>query len=178
MKTLLLTLTILMFAVVAFGQNERDKGIELYQSGDYNAAISILQNVVTADKKDRDAWLYLGLSFARIKKDNEALKALRKGDSISSKDSSNYDKEVKITSKPRPTYTELAKQNLTQGRVRLAIEFGADGKIKFIHPVQSLPDGLTQNCIAVAKSIKFDLAYKNGKPVPRIGIIEYSFDIY
>jgi hypothetical protein len=63
------------------------------------------------------------------------------------------------------------------GIVRLAIEFGADGNIKSIIPVQSLPDGLTENCIAVAQNIKFEPAQKNGKPVTYIKVIEYTFDI-
>ncbi len=92
MKLSLSILSIFLFVVVAFGQNAPDKGIELYLQGDYNGAITVLQNVVQIDKKNRDAWLYLGMRFARIRKNKEALKALRKGDSISSKDSSNYDK--------------------------------------------------------------------------------------
>jgi outer membrane biosynthesis protein TonB len=177
MKFTFLILTILLFVFSAFGQNERDKGIELYLQGDYNSSIVILQQAVQADKKDRDAWLFLGMSLARTRKNNEAIKALREGDSISSKDSSVYDKELKIISKPRPRYTESAKENLTSGIVKLAIEFGADGNIKSIIPIQSLPDGLTQNCIAAARNIEFEPAYKNGKPVSSIKIIEYTFEI-
>src|SRR5689334_15644508 len=123
MKLILSISIILMAAFIAFGQDGRDKGIELYQTGDYNAAIPILQNVVATNNKDRDAWLYLGMSFARIKKDKEALKALRKGDSISSKNPSGYDKELKITSKPRVGFTQSARENMTQGKVKLAVEF-------------------------------------------------------
>lgn len=178
MKFTLSILTILLFACVAFGQNERDKGVGLYLQGDYNSAIAILQNVVQTDKKNRVAWLYLGMSFARARKNSEALKALRKADSISVKDSSDYDKELKIVSKPRPRYTDSARQNLTTGRVKLAIEFGADGKIKAIIPIQSLPNGLTENCVDVAQNIKFEPAQKNGNPVSSIKVIEYSFEIY
>jgi tetratricopeptide (TPR) repeat protein len=177
MKLTLSMLTILLFAFVAYGQDEPDKGIELYLLGDYNSAITVLQNVVQTDKNNRDAWFYLGMSLARVKKNKEALKALRKGDSISSRDSSNYDKELKIISKPRCRYTDLARENLITGTVRLAVEFGADATIKSIVAVQSLPFGLTEDCIAAAKNIKFEPATKNGKPVTNIKVISYSFDI-
>jgi TonB family protein len=178
MKLTLSMLTILLFAVVAFGQDKTDKGIELYLQGDYNGAISILQDVVQTNKNNRDAWLYLGMSFARIRKNKEALKALRKGDSISSKNSSNYDKELKIISKPHCRYTDSARENSITGTVKLAVEFGADGTIKSIIAVQSLPYGLTENCIAAAENIKFEPATKNGKPVASIKVNEYSFNIY
>lgn len=176
MKITLLIFTILLFSFAAFGQTERDKGIELYQSNDYSTAVTVLQNAVKVDQNDRDAWLYLGMSLARAKKTTEAMKALRKGDSISAK-SSLYDTPVKIISKPRARYTDAARQNMTQGVVKLAIEFGADNKIKAIVPIQTLPDGLTQECIASAKGIKFDPAYKNGNPVSSIKILEYTFEI-
>jgi tetratricopeptide (TPR) repeat protein len=178
MKFILSSLTILLFCTFGFGQSEREKGIDLYKNGDYISAIEVLQNVVKTDDKDRDAWLFLGMSFVKTKKNKEALKALRKGDSISSVNSSEYSKELKIISKPRPRYTELAKQNNTAGRVKLAIEFGADGYIKAIVPIQTLPDGLTTNCLEAAQKIEFEPAYKNDKPVNYIRIIEYTFDIY
>lgn len=178
MKFILSLLTILLFFSFGFGQSEREKGIDFYKNGDYISAIEVLQNVVKTDDKDRDGWLFLGMSFVKTKKNKEALTALRKGDSISSTNSSEYSKELKIISKPRPRYTELAKQNQIAGRVKLAIEFGADGKIKAIVPIQTLPDGLTANCLEVAQRIKFEPAYKNDKPVNYIKIIEYTFEFF
>jgi tetratricopeptide (TPR) repeat protein len=178
MKLTLSILTILLSAFIAFGQTDLDKGIELYQSNDYNAAISVLQGVVNADQNDRDAWLFLGMSLAQAKKTKEAIKALRKGDSISGKFSTVYDKAPKIISKPRAQFTDAARQNMTRGVVKLAVEFGADKKIKSIVTIQSLPDGLTQICIAAAKGIKFEPASKNGNPVSSIKIVEYAFDIF
>lgn len=177
MKLTLSMIAILLFAFVAFGQDEPDKGIELYLQGDYNGAITVLQNVVQTDTNNRDAWLYLGMSLARVKKHKEAVKALRKGDSISSKDSSNYDNELKIISKLRCRYTDSARENLITGTIKFAVEFGADATIKSIVAVESLPFRLTENCIDVAKNIKFEPATKNGKPVSRIKVISYSFDI-
>ena len=178
MKFILSLLTILLFCTFGFGQSEREKGIDLYENGDYISAIEVLQNVVKTDDKDRDAWLFLGMSFVKTKKNKEALKALRKGDSISLVNSSEYSKELKIISKPHPRYTDLARQNNVTGKVKLAIEFGSDSKIKAIVPIQTLPDGLTANCLEVAQRIEFEPAYKNDKPVNYIKIIVYTFEIY
>lgn len=177
MKLILSMLTILLFAFVAFGQDEPDKGIELYLQGDYNGAITVLQNAVQTDENNREAWLYLGMSFARIKNNKEALKALKKADSVSSKKASKYDKELKVTKRQPCRYTDSAKENLVTGTIKLAVEFGADSTIKPVVVVQSLPYGLTENCIAAVQKIKFEPAVKNGKPATSIKIVEYSFDI-
>src|SRR5688572_21673005 len=145
MKFILTVFAVLLFSLVICGQSERDKGIALYRANDYDAAILALQEAVKADQHDRDAWLYLGMSLAQTKRNKEAVKALRKANSISSK-SSIYDTDLKIISKPRCNLTDMARQNRTQGTVRFAVEFGADRKIKAIVPFETLPDGLTQNC--------------------------------
>lgn len=177
MKLLLTIFTVLLFSLVNFGQSERDKGIALYQANDYDAAILAFQEAVITNQNDRDAWLYLGMSLAQTKRKKEAVKALRKGNSISFK-SSIYDTGLKIISKPRCNLTDMARQNRTQGTVRFAVEFGADRKIKAIAPFETLPDGLTQNCMEAVKGIKFDPASKNGNPVSIIKVLEYSFTFF
>ena len=101
MKFIFLILAVLSFSFAAFGQTDREKGIALYQSNDYNAAVTVLQEAVKADANDRDAWFYLGMSLARNKKVKEAVKALRKADSIAAPASPLYDKEVEIKRRPR-----------------------------------------------------------------------------
>lgn len=83
-----------------------------------------------------------------------------------------------ITSKPRASYTDDARRTLTQGNVKLAVEFGYDGKIKSAVVFQGLPHGLSENCLEAVKKIKFDPAQKDGKPVSVIAIIEYNFTVY
>jgi len=41
-----------------------------------------------------------------------------------------------------------------------------------------LPDGLTEKAIAAARSIRFQPAQKDGRPVSQYAVIEYSFNIY
>lgn len=95
--------------------------------------------------------------------------------SVFAEDVKTNDKKIKFISKPRVNYTDLARDNGAQGTVKLAVEFGADGKIKFIFPFKKLGYGLTENAILAAGKIKFEPEIKNGNPVNSIAIIEYSF---
>ena len=173
---------IFLSAVSIFAQSETEKGVELYRNGDYDSAIKILENVVKNDVKDRKAWLYLGLSFGKKRKDKEASKAFRKWDSIKIKSVAGIPddsiEEIKILSKPRVSSTEESRRNKTEGKVRLLVEFMANEKIGLIFPLQTLPDGLTENCISAAKEIKFKPAQKDGKPIPVVRIIDYQFTNY
>ena len=52
--------------------DDRLRGIQLYKDGNTKAAIDILNSVVKRNKKDADAWYYLGLALTR---DNQISKA-------------------------------------------------------------------------------------------------------
>jgi len=184
MKTLYkitLFCALLFSASIVFGQqSEREKGFEFYEKGEYQKAVETLQKVVEANEKDRKAWLYLGMSQFKSPGKSKPAKAFKAAAKISD-DETEADAtktKLKIISKPRATYTDSARQNQTQGTVKLAVEFGADGTIKSIVAFQTLPDGLTQNCLEAVKGIKFDPATKDGKPYSTIGIVTYSFTIY
>lgn len=167
-----------VFALMVAAQSKRDEGIELYQAAKYQQAADVLQEVVKNDEKDRLARMFLGAALQRTGKSSGAVKEFRKGNLAFRELSKSFDSGVEITSKPRPSYTNDARLNSVQGTVRIAVEFLSDGTLGFVVPVQGLPDGLTQNCWAVAKMIKFNPAQKNGKPVTTVGIVEYSFTIY
>jgi len=175
---LLLTLSLLFavsLTIFAQAKNERDKGIEFYRQGEYEKAIEILQESVKAENKDRLAWMYLGASFVKLKREDDAVKAFLKTNTVYDKNFPVYDKKLKITKKARVNYSNRAASNLTSGVVKLAVEFGADGKIGFVFPFQALPDGLTESSVKAAKAIKFEPAIQNGKPVTVVLNIEYSF---
>jgi TonB family protein len=85
---------------------------------------------------------------------------------------------VNIISKPRPQYTDAARQNQVMGVVRLRVTFLASGQIGSVSPVSGLSYGLTEQAIAAAKQIKFEPAKKDGVPQTVIRQIEYSFSIF
>ncbi len=88
------------------------------------------------------------------------------------------DKDVKILSKPRTSYTDEARKNGTQGTVELLLLMDADAKIKGSIAIRELPDGLTEQAYLAASRIVFTPAQKAGKPVPVLKVISYSYSIY
>lgn len=85
---------------------------------------------------------------------------------------------VSIISKPRPSYTDAARQNQVTGVVRLRVTFLASGQIGSVSPVSGLSYGLTEQAIAAAKQIRFEPAKVNGVAQNVTKQIEYSFSIY
>ena len=177
-KIALLFTFILLSSGFANAQTEREKGSDYYLKGNYQNAVETLQKAVEADKEDRDGWMYLGMSFAKLKKANKAAAAFKKADKLLPKEGAANEKDLNILSKPKAEYTISARMYQVQGIVALAVEFGEDGHLKSIFAFQTLPEGLTKNAIDAASKIKFEPAMINGKPTSKIKIIKYSFTIY
>ncbi len=85
---------------------------------------------------------------------------------------------VKILSKPRANYTDLARQNQVQGKVTLRVTFSANGSIGAIAVISGLGNGLTEQAIAAARGIRFEPAKRGGVPYSVTKPVEYSFTIY
>ena len=90
----------------------------------------------------------------------------------------NNTSNLKIISKPRPKYTDLAGQNYVQGNVVLRVTFLANKQIGEISTITSLPYGLTEEAINAAKMIKFEPAMKRGKVIAVRKTVSYNFTIY
>lgn len=87
------------------------------------------------------------------------------------------DQKARITKKSEPRYTEQARRKRTSGWVVLRVVFKASGEIGDIEVIRDAPDGLTEECIKVAREIKFEPAMKDGHPVSTYVRVEYTFDI-
>jgi TonB family protein len=85
---------------------------------------------------------------------------------------------IKILSKPRANYTDSARQAGVQGTVRVAVFFSAEGKVRYVIVVKPLANGLTEEAIRAARKITFEPQTKDGKPVPVVKTIEYTFTLY
>ncbi len=85
---------------------------------------------------------------------------------------------LKILSKPRPGYTDAARQANIQGTVILRVTFLASGQIGSISAVKGLPSGLTEQAIAAARRISFEPAKRDGIGQSVTRQIEYTFSIY
>lgn len=85
---------------------------------------------------------------------------------------------LKIISKPRPGYTDAARQNNIQGTVILRVTFLGSGQVGSISAIKGLPNGLTEQAIAAARRISFEPAKRDGQGQSVTRQIEYSFSIY
>jgi TonB family protein len=83
-----------------------------------------------------------------------------------------------ITFKPEPGFTEEARRFNVTGVVRLRGILGAEGKVTALSVVKPLPHGLTRKALVAAKSIRFEPAQKDGRPVSQYVVLEYNFNIY
>jgi periplasmic protein TonB len=86
--------------------------------------------------------------------------------------------QLRIISKPRPGYTDSARQNNVQGTVILRVTFLASGQVGSISAVKGLPNGLTEQAIAAARRISFEPKKIGGVGQPVTRQIEYTFSIY
>lgn len=81
--------------------------------------------------------------------------------------------------KKRPArYTDQARQANVQGTIRIAILFGASGRIEHKLILKGLGYGLDQEALAAAGGIVFEPEKKDGEPIPVVKILEYTFSIY
>jgi protein TonB len=93
-------------------------------------------------------------------------------------------KDVVLTAKPRPAYTDVARKKEFQGTVVLRVELLSNGSIGQIedvtkkHRKKLIKYGLTAAAIDAAKKIKFEPARRRGVPVTVMQTVEYNFNIY
>jgi TonB family protein len=87
--------------------------------------------------------------------------------------------KARITRKPLPVYPREARRKRVRGTVRLKIILRADGRVDdHIEVLASLPEGVTEEAIRVAKLIEFEPAEKDGRKVSQYVTVEYGFNIY
>src|ERR1700682_1827812 len=84
---------------------------------------------------------------------------------------------ARVVAKPEPRYTSDAREHQIIGTVVLRCIFAADGRVRAIFPVKSLPRGLTLASIRAAQQIKFVPATKDGRPVSVFMQVEYNFNL-
>ena len=87
-------------------------------------------------------------------------------------------KPLQITFKPKPRYTDAARQNNVQGSVTVKVTFLASGQIGSVTPVSGLGYGLTEQAIAAAKQMRFEPQLKNGVPQTVVRPVQFNFTIY
>lgn len=87
-------------------------------------------------------------------------------------------KALNITFKPKPKYTDEARQKNITGNVRVRVTFLPSGQIGSVSPVSNLGYGLTEQAIAAARGIRFEPQLQNGRPVAVTRVVVFTFTIY
>ncbi|SRR6266705_1822774 len=75
------------------------------------------------------------------------------------------DTEPDVVSPSQPQYTDEARERKVEGTIRARVLVGADGAVKSVKIVRSLPFGLAEQAIQSAYQIRFRPAFKSGLPV-------------
>jgi TonB family protein len=77
--------------------------------------------------------------------------------------------------RPKPSYTEKARDKKTQGEVVMRVLVGADGLVKQVEVIRGLPDGLTEEALKSMYKTRFRPATRNGQPIELWITAEASF---
>ena len=85
---------------------------------------------------------------------------------------------LKILTKPRPSYTDKARQAGISGTVTLCVLFGANGKISNVLALNGLGYGLDEEAVQATRRITFQPQTENGKPVSVVKMVAFTFTIY
>ncbi len=151
---LLLIFSISVFCQVEDSKQNPKKKAEKTESGKQSED----QNVETAGGSGRSTGSGISDSHENIVRDKNA--------------------GVRILSKPQPLYTDKARENNTEGKVILEIEFKKDGNIGKVKVVTGLPDGLNEKAIDAAKKIRFLPELKDGNPKSVKKKFQFTFKLF
>lgn len=102
--------------------NERERGIELYESGNTSGAIEALLAFVKRQKNDVRAWHFLGLALSRSGKTHDARNAFEKAAKIASQLLAS---QLDGLRSPKELYARM-------GPLRTVLDEGADSANKYL----------------------------------------------
>ncbi|GMV42381.1 MAG: hypothetical protein AMXMBFR64_40970 [Myxococcales bacterium] len=78
---------------------------------------------------------------------------------------------------PQPRFPEAARAAGVQGKVRVELTVGAEGRVVKARVLQGLGHGLDEAALAAAREGRFEPAMQCGKPVPSTFVIAIRFTI-
>jgi TonB family protein len=84
---------------------------------------------------------------------------------------------VEIISKPKPLYTQEARQLKLEGEVLLEVIFAANGQLHVNRVVRGMGHGLDEAAITAANNMRFKPALRNGQPMDSTVIVHVMFQL-
>lgn len=86
-----------------------------------------------------------------------------------------FDTPVEIVAKPKPVYTDHAKELRVEGSVVLEVTFLASGDMQILGVVEGLGHGLDEAAVAAARKIQFKPARRDGRPIDHTATLRVVF---
>lgn len=177
-KLVALGICFLTFFGTNSAQTDGEKAIEMYRSGDYQTAITLLEDLHKSGKADRSSAMYLGAAYVQVGEKNKASAVFKNLPKTSSLTSIAYDKEVKFTKRPIAKFSEYVAENERTGFIRLAIELKNDGSVGFVFPFMGTSKNFIKPGVDAAKAIKFKPAELNGRAVTVVIMMDYKYNMH
>ncbi len=84
---------------------------------------------------------------------------------------------VEILSKPRPLYTQEARNLKLEGQVSLDVVFQSNGSVRILRVVKGLGHGLDEAAEQAALRVRFRPATRDGVPVDSSAVIHITFEL-
>jgi TonB family protein len=84
---------------------------------------------------------------------------------------------VEILFKPKPVYTDLARQKLIEGEVLAEVVFSSTGDVRVLRVIRGLGYGLDEAAVAAARQIRFRPARQDGQPVDSTATVHILFEL-
>ncbi len=84
---------------------------------------------------------------------------------------------VEILYKPRPAYTEEARQLHVEGEVLVEVMFSATGQLRVQRVVRGLGHGLDESALRAAQQIRFRPAQRDGSPYDSAALVHIVFEL-
>jgi tetratricopeptide (TPR) repeat protein len=84
---------------------------------------------------------------------------------------------LKILSIFRAEFTGKGRDKRVNGAIRVAVLFGASGKVEHVLFLKTLGYGLENQVLKAIRKIKFEPKKKDGQPVPAVKLLEYTFSV-
>jgi TonB family protein len=84
---------------------------------------------------------------------------------------------VEILFKPKPQYTDEARNLKLEGEVLLRVLFSAGGEIRVLEVVKGLGHGLDESAVRAAQQIRFKPALRDGQPADSTATVHIIFEL-
>jgi TonB family protein len=84
---------------------------------------------------------------------------------------------VEILFKPKPDYTQEARQLKIEGEVLVRVMFTAAGEVRVLEVAKGLGHGLDESALRAAQQIKFKPAQRDGQPVDSTATVHIVFQL-